>query len=104
MVASIIYYVSLRIFLSRTSGIKFAGRTFYPLLAGAVEALFLYYITRIISPERIFILIPVMFAAGVIFTGILLLSRQIEWSDLIVFIRNLFNPFHLSNTFKEENK
>ncbi len=104
LVASIIYYLGLRIFLTRTSGIKFAGRTFYPLLAGAVEALFLYYITRIVSPERIFILIPVMFGAGVIFTGTLLLTRQIEWSDLTAFIKNLLNPFHLTNTFREENK
>ena len=102
LIASFFLYLALRISLYRTSHISFSLRTFYPLVPAAAEALFIFLFVRYIDPQRIFILIPLILAAGLVFTGVLLLTKQIQWKDLSAFLTNLLNPFHLTNSLKNE--
>jgi len=104
LVASFFLYVSLRVSLYRTSGIKFSPNTFYPLLPAAVEALFIYFFIMFISPQRIFILLPLIFVSVAVFIGALLLTKQMEWKEFRAFSTNLLNPFHVTNTLRSEKK
>ncbi len=104
LIASVFLYLSLRLSLYRTSGISFSAKTFYPAVPAAVEALFIFVFTMYINPQRIFILLPLVVGSVLLFIGVLLLTRQMQWKDFSVFVTNLLNPFHLTNTLKSERK
>ena len=102
LAANILVYAAFRYFLFRTSGTKFDLRILAPLIAAAFEAAFLFVTLNFISASRIYVLIPVFVVAFVIYVAGLLVTKQVVFSELVGFVRNLLNPFHITNTFKTE--
>ncbi len=102
MLANIMLYVGYRVFLHRASGIKFDPRNLIPLVSAGIEAVYLCFVLMYIPATRIYVLVPLFATAFVVYVLGLLLTRQVRYSELAAFLKNILNPFHISNTFKKE--
>lgn len=104
MLANLLLYTGYRIFLYRESKIGFDPRNLVPVVAAAIEAVFLCISLRYISADRIYVLVPLFAAAFATYVLGLLLTKQVGFSELKNFLRNILNPFHISRTFKTETE
>ncbi len=104
LIASFFLYIALIAVVTRRTGVRFERKTYYPLAAGAVEAIFLYLLTMFVNVQRIFFLVPTIAASAAIFGAVLLITKQIEWKDIVSFTRSLINPFHMTERLKLEKE
>lgn len=104
LVANITLYTGYRISLYRVSHTVLDRSVVLPIVPALVQSIFLLAVLFIYPPLRIYVLVPVAVIGVAIFLGVIVLTRQLELRDLIVFARNVLNPFHISNSLKTERR
>jgi O-antigen/teichoic acid export membrane protein len=104
LVANIFLYAGYRVSLYRTSKTSLDRTVVLPVLPAMVQSIFLLAVIYVYPPLRIYVLVPVSVTGVLIFMGVTVLTKQLKYRDLMVFVRNLLNPFHITNSLKTEKR